>query len=247
MHLRQTAPPEIRCETETCSAFEPPALLQEPSWLIVACSPSCLLWMFHSQWAGLFFCPVVSCYKQPCRKVDAYSGMLQEQEWVAGAGVHHRLLYFIGTAVLHVLMFVAWGGRSLTWIEGPSVMLHVAGMMLLASCHCFPHPPNTAWIALPDGDYCKILQFVLSITGLGWNWRKTRKRRNGLEAELMNVRFLWVCFLRYTCVGSLRPSQVVHMWYSLFLSQGPKLSLQLIPAKSVDFLRPAPSYQMQSR
>lgn len=63
----------------------------------------------------------------------------------------------------------------------------------------------------------------------------------------MNIRFLWVCFLRYTCVGSLRPSQVVHMWYSLFLSQGPKLSLQLIPAKSVDFLRPPPSQQMQSR
>lgn len=76
MHLRQTAPPEIPCETETCSAFEPPALLQEPSWLIVACSPSCLLWMFHSQWAGLFFCPVVSCYKQPCGKVDAYSSVL---------------------------------------------------------------------------------------------------------------------------------------------------------------------------
>lgn len=184
-------------ETEICSAFEPSALLQEEAF-IVAYTPPFLLWMCQSQWAGLFFCPVVSCYKQPCRKATAYSGVLQEQEWVAGKGEHLRLLCFSGTALLHVLVFVAWGGRSLTWIRGPSVMLLVAGMMLLASCHCFPHPPNTAWRALPDGEYHKILQakFVCSITGLEWSWRKTKKRKNGSERGRANERlFIMGLFL----------------------------------------------------
>lgn len=62
----------------------------------------------------------------------------------------------------------------------------------------------------------------------------------------MHTCFLWVCFLRDTCVGSLMPIRGALMVQS-FLSQCPKLSLPPIPAKSIDFLRTSVSGQMQSR